>query len=81
MSLSNKACIKRKILLYVQMTERARVEYDFSTNRIIPLNIVGMGLEVAQNIPNIHDVMPEPFDITNHAATCGSVLSSRVALV
>lgn len=42
-------------------------DYELATRRLTIAGLTGPLLEAAQNIPHIHEVMPEPFDITNHA--------------
>jgi hypothetical protein len=49
------------------MTVEDAQNYELSTRRITVAGLIGPLLETAQKIPHIHEVMPEPFDMTNHA--------------
>lgn len=64
------------------MSENVPAEYDFQERRILPLNAVAFLLEGAQKIPGIHEVMQEPFDITNHGGNMcfGTGIASITAL-
>ncbi len=42
-------------------------EYELVKSRFTQAAIAGPALEMAQNIPGIHEIMAEPFDLTNHA--------------
>lgn len=50
------------------MTQEATTQnYEFASSGFLKTAVAGTLLEFGQNIPHIHEVMPEPFDITNHA--------------
>lgn len=49
------------------MSENKESIYSPARHRLIPLALTGPTIEAGQLIPGIHEMMPEPFDITNHA--------------
>ena len=57
-------------------------EYELSTLRLLGAGMVGPGLESIQNVPNVHEFTPEPFDITNHAGNMwgGTFIGTAAAL-
>ena len=57
----------------IETTHRLRTE------RFVAAAVTGPILEMMQNIPGIHQVMPEPFDITNHAGNMWG--GSTIAMV
>ena len=56
--------------------------YELATPRLTIAGLTGPLLEAAQNIPHIHEVMSEPFDITNHAGNVwgGALVAAGVTI-
>ncbi len=57
-------------------------EYELSRKRFVLFGIMAPALESLQNIPHIHEVMPEPFDVTNHAGNfwVGGLVAGAVSV-
>lgn len=57
-------------------------KFDFSPSRMLGVAMTQAGLEIGQNIPKIHEVMPEPFDVTNHAGNMwvGAAIAATAAI-
>ncbi len=60
----------------------ADVRYSISPKHTLTAMLTGPLLEMGQLIPGIHDVMAEPFDITNHAGNMwvGSFVAGCAAI-